>query len=90
VRRNSVGQGDLGTHQEPNTEPLFNYSANRHARAIQVVELASSGMSTLVRLMESTFLRRWIVRHTLDRVAFLKYRVIWQLSGLGANTTVAN
>lgn len=46
-------------------------------------------MSTLVRLMNSTFLRRWLVKHILDHVGFLKYLVIWQLSGLGANRIVA-
>ncbi len=36
---------------------LLNYSSNRRARAIQVVEISSGAMSTLVRLMKSTFLR---------------------------------
>jgi 2-polyprenyl-6-methoxyphenol hydroxylase-like FAD-dependent oxidoreductase len=40
---------------------LLNYSTNRRARAIQVIELANSGMSIFVRLMNSTFIRRWIV-----------------------------
>jgi 2-polyprenyl-6-methoxyphenol hydroxylase-like FAD-dependent oxidoreductase len=75
--------------ENEDTQPLLSYSVSRRARAIQVVELASSSMSTLVRLMDSTFLRRWIFRHILDRLGFLKYQVIWQLSGLGANTTVA-
>lgn len=63
---------------------LLNYSSNRRARAIRVVEISRSAMSTLVRLMNSTLLRRWLVKHILDRVGFLKYQVIWQLSGLGA------
>ena len=68
---------------------LLNYSSNRRARAIRVVEISRSSMSTLVRLMNSTFLRRWLVKHILDHVGFLKYLVIWQLSGLGANRIVA-
>ena len=66
---------------------LFNYSTDRRARAIQVVELASSAMSTLVRLTNSTFLRRWIVGLILGRIGFLKSRIVWRLSGLGTNTT---
>ena len=58
------------------TQLLPNYSANRRARAIRVVELASSSISTLIRLMDSTLLRWWMVRHILNRVGFLKPHVL--------------
>lgn len=69
---------------------LFNYSTNRRARAIQVVEFASSTMSRLVRLKNSTFLRRWIVGFMVDRIGYLKSRIVWQLSGLGTNTPLSS
>jgi hypothetical protein len=68
---------------------LLDYSTTRRARAIQVIESTSSGLSNLIRTRNSTFFRRWIVGFILDRVGFLKSRIVWWLSGLGTDATAA-
>ena len=64
---------------------LFDYSTNRRARAVQVIELSSSGLSMIGRIRNSAFIRRWIVGFIFNRIGFLKSRVVWRLSGLGTN-----
>jgi len=68
---------------------LLDYSTTRRARAVQVIESTSSGLLNLIRIRNSTFFRRWIVGFILNRVGFLKSRIVWWLSGLGTGATAA-
>lgn len=68
---------------------LLNYSTTRRARAIQVIGLAGKSLWILTRIGQSAFIRRWIVGLILNRLGSLKAWIVWQLSGLGANATVA-
>lgn len=68
---------------------LFSYSTTRRARAVQVIELSSSGLSIFDQIRNSAFIRRWIVGFIFNRIAFIKSRIIWRLSGLGTNTIAA-
>ena len=68
---------------------LLNYSTTRRARAIQVIELSGKSLSILTRIRQSAFIRRWVVGLILNRLGSLKSGIVWRLSGLGANATVA-
>ena len=68
---------------------LLNYSTTRRARAAQVIELSSNGLSILNRIGESAFIRRWVVGFVLNRIGYLKSGIVWRLSGLGAKMTAA-